>query len=327
MNETVVIAGVFLLTLLLFGAIGAAVSFVGGSDKAVRRRLQDFRARYAPGSGPGEPRSIRVGEHREKSAVEAFLGSLVPRRDIFRKRLQETGRDIAIGRYVAISAGVGVLVALFLALGAGAPWGLALVGGVAGGFALPHMYISRLIKKRRTAFLTRFPDAIDLIVRGLKSGLPVNETMVIVGAEIDDPVGAEFRNISDQVRLGKTLDEALWRAAERLDVPDFKFFVISLAIQRETGGNLAETLANLSNILRQRQQMKLKIRALSSEGRASALIIGVLPFVMFGIIYAMNPDYMSAFFTDPRAETALVGALIWMGLGGLIIKKMINFEI
>ena len=326
MNETVVIAGIFLLSLMVFGAVGAAIVFVGGSDKATKRRLEQFRQRYATGAATGRTRSIVLGE-QESGRLEAFLSSLVPKREVFRKRLQETGKDIRIGRYMTISAGVGLATMLVFALLMGAPWGLAVAGGLAAAFALPHIYVSRLIKKRRTAFLTQFPDAIDLIVRGLKSGLPINETIMIVGAEIGEPVGSEFRHISDQVRLGKTLDEALWRAAGRLDVPDFKFFVISLAIQRETGGNLAETLANLSNILRQRQQMKLKIRALSSEGRASAMIIGALPFVMFGIIYMMNPGYMSTFFIDPRAKIALIGALIWMSLGGLIIKKMINFEI
>jgi len=129
------------------------------------------------------------------------------------------------------------------------------------------------------------------------------------------------------VRLGKTLNEALWAAANRLSTPELKFFVISLSVQQETGGNLAETLGNLSAILRARQQMRLKIRAMSSEGRASAMIIGGLPFIMFGLIMTLNPEYGSVLLTDPRGQLAAVGAIMWMGVGMLMIKKMISFEI
>src|SRR3546814_6834106 len=140
------------------------------------------------------------------------------------------------------------------------------------------MAVGYLVNKRQDKFLAIFPEAIDLIVRGLKSGLPVTESINAVGREMDDPIGTEFRRIGDDIRFGKTMTEALWAATDRLSVAEFKFFVISLSVQQETGGNLAETLGNLSGILRSRQQMKLKVRAMSSEGRASAMIIGSLPF-------------------------------------------------
>lgn len=324
MNETVIIAGIFLMSLFVFGAIAAAFVMAGPSDKMIRRRIDRFRDRYMPGAE--RSRSIMVGQ-KETSALETLLGTLVPKPDVFRKRLKQTGRDIRIGRYVAVSAGVGIASTAISVLVMDAPFILALFGGIAAGIGLPHMVIGRMIARRQKKFLSLFPEAIDLIVRGLKSGLPINETVSIVATEVSAPVGTEFGIITDQVRFGKTLDEAMWDAVDRLDFADFKFFVISLAIQRETGGNLAETLGNLSNILRSRHQMKLKINALSSEGKASAMIIGVLPFIMFGIIFAMNPDYAGTFFVDSRAQAVLIGALIWMSLGGLIIKKMINFEI
>ncbi|GAB4121026.1 MAG: hypothetical protein Kow00104_04310 [Rhodothalassiaceae bacterium] len=325
-NETAMIAVVFLGSLLIFGALAAALLFAGPSDKKLRRRLDRLRVRYGSAESVARIRSILIDQENAKP-WEAMLGRLVPKPDTFRKRLRRTGRDIPLGRYAAISGGLAAgffVLALFLF---GMSPAFSLLGAIGFGIGLPHMVISKMIASRQKKFLAMFPEAIDLIVRGLKSGLPINETIAIVGNEVADPVGTEFRQIADQVRFGKTLDEALWRASEKLDFPDFKFFVISLSIQRETGGNLGETLGNLANILRQRQQMKLKIRALSSEGRASAFIIGALPFIMFGVIYMMNPAYAGTFFVDTRAMTVLIGALMWMGLGGFIISRMISFEI
>jgi tight adherence protein B len=183
-----------------------------------------------------------------------------------------------------------------------------------------------VIKKRINKFTKQFPEAIDLIVRGLRAGLPVTESINAVSKEMQDPIATEFAMITDEVRLGKTLDEALWATAKRLDTPDFKFFVISLSVQQETGGNLAETLTNLTEILRGRTKLKLKIRAMISEGKASAYIIGSLPFLMCGLLSVMNYEYMSVMFTNPQGQIALVGAGIWMGIGVFILAKMINFE-
>jgi tight adherence protein B len=184
-----------------------------------------------------------------------------------------------------------------------------------------------LIKRRINKFTTKFPDAIELLVRGLRSGLPISETMTVVGNEVDGPVGDEFRAVSDKMKIGRTMDAALQETADRLGTPEFQFFVISIAIQRETGGNLAETLANLATVLRQRSQMKLKIKAMSSESKASAYIVGSLPFIVFGLIMWIAPDYMGSFFTDQRLTVAGIGGLVWMGIGAFIMAKMVSFEI
>ena len=155
------------------------------------------------------------------------------------------------------------------------------------------------------------------MVRGLRSGLPITETLGIVASEIGGPVGVEFRAVSDKMKIGRTMEAALQETADRLGTPEFQFFVITLAIQRETGGNLAETLSNLADVLRKRAQMKLKIRAMSSESKASAYIVGSLPFIVFGLVYMMNPDYMGKFFVDQRLIVAGLGALVWMGIGVL----------
>jgi tight adherence protein B len=178
-----------------------------------------------------------------------------------------------------------------------------------------------------TTFTKNFPDAIDLLVRGLRSGLPITETLGVVANEIPGPVGVEFRAVSDKMKIGRTMDVALQETADRLGTPEFQFFVITLQIQRETGGNLAETLSNLSEVLRKRQQMKLKIKAMSSESKASAYIIGALPFIVFFLIMQINPSYMGQFFTDQRLIGVGLGGMVWMGIGAFVMRQMINFEI
>jgi tight adherence protein B len=180
---------------------------------------------------------------------------------------------------------------------------------------------------RMARFLKLFPDAIDLIVRGLKSGLPATESITLVGTEIPDPVGGEFRHVTDSMKLGQPLEVALAEAAARLPLADFQFFVISLSVQKETGGNLTETLENLSNLLRRRQQMKMKIRAMSSEARASAYIIGSLPFILGTIIYMLNPEYAGTLFHDPRGKFMVGVGLAWLSIGAGIMAKMVRFEI
>jgi tight adherence protein B len=199
--------------------------------------------------------------------------------------------------------------------------------GIFVGIGGPYFVVGKMINRRINKFNSNFPDAIELMVRGLRSGLPITETLGIVANEIVGPVGVEFRMVSDKMKIGRTMEAALQDTADRMGTAEFQFFVITLAIQRETGGNLAETLSNLADVLRKRAQMKLKIRAMSSESKASAYIIGSLPFVVFGLVWMINPGYMGGFFTDERLMVAGIGGLIWMGIGGAIMAKMINFEI
>jgi tight adherence protein B len=209
----------------------------------------------------------------------------------------------------------------------GAPFLLSFFAGLFFGVGGPHFIIGKLITRRVNKFNSNFPDAIELMVRGLRSGLPISETVGIVAAEVQGPVGAEFRMVADKMKLGKTMEASLQDTADRLGTPEFQFFVITLAIQRETGGNLAETLSNLADVLRKRAQMKLKIRAMSSESKASAYIVGSLPFVVFTLVWMINPEYMGGFFTDDRLMVAGLGGMVWMGIGVFIMAKMVNFEI
>ena len=202
----------------------------------------------------------------------------------------------------------------------------ALVGLVAG-LGLPHFGVGFLAGRYRGKFTAVLPEAVDLMVRGLKSGLPVTESIASVAREMQQPLATEFRRVSDGVRFGRSLEDVLWEMARRLAVPEFNFFVISLSIQRETGGNLAETLTNLSDILRRRRQMRLKVKAMSSEAKASAWILGSLPFAMFGIVYCVNPGYASTLFNDPRGLMMVGAGAVSLGIAVAVIMKMIRFEI
>jgi tight adherence protein B len=219
---------------------------------------------------------------------------------------------------------LGVAVLLFLK--SGAPF-LSLGVGVFVGAGLPHLVVGHFTKRRINEFTTKFPDAIELLVRGLRSGLPVTETLGIVASEVPGPVGAEFKLVTERIKIGKTMEDALQDTADRINTAEFQFFVITLAIQRETGGNLAETLSNLANVLRMRAQMKLKIRAMSSESKASAYIVGSLPFLVFAAIWWINPSYLGTFFTDDRLIATGLGGAVWMSLGAFIMAKMVSFEI
>jgi tight adherence protein B len=245
---------------------------------------------------------------------------------LLRKRLEQTGKQVALGKYALISIGI-LLFIVALGLIKGVPWYLAFVFGSFVALSVPHWVVGKMIKKRLNKFNVNFPDAIELMVRGLRSGLPITETLGIVASEIHGPVGMEFRSVTDKMKIGRTMETALQETADRLATAEFQFFVITLAIQRETGGNLAETLSNLADVLRKRAQMKLKIRAMSSESKASAMIVGALPFIVFGLVYMMNPTYMGKFFEDQRLIVAGLGGMCWMGTGVFIMAKMVNFEI
>jgi tight adherence protein B len=204
---------------------------------------------------------------------------------------------------------------------------IAILVGAAAGLWIPHAVVGRWIKGRQDRFIKLFPDAIGLMVRGLRSGLPLVETMIVVGREVAEPVGEEFRRIGEQVKLGQTIQDAMAAAGKRLNLPEFNFLVITFSVQRETGGNLAETLENLDDVLRKRQQMKLKIKAMSSEAVASASIIGCLPFVIGLLIFFVSHDYIMTLFHPGLGYIMLIVAAVMIGIGVLVMSKMVSFEI
>ncbi|MAF50335.1 MAG: type II secretion system F family protein [Rhodospirillales bacterium] len=316
------------LVTFIAGAFGLAAVF-GARRKKFNKRAEKLRQRLsaqAAGARAAEHGDLRRIDPKRFPVIEAIVNRLLPKPQILRARLDRTGKRISIGGYAGVSLAVAAAAAVSAAAAAGLSLLPAVFAGLAAGLILPHKVVGFLGARRAKRFTNLFPDAIDLMVRGLKSGLPVSECIASIGTEMADPVGLEFRAIADAVRLGQNFDDALWATARRLDTADFNFFVITLNVQRETGGNLAETLANLSDILRKRKQMKQKVKAMSSEARASAYILGSLPFLMLAILMVLNADYAMMLFTDPRGHTAVgVGvAMLVTGVG--IMFKMVRFE-
>lgn len=293
--------------------------------KESQRRLQAVRFRHSESTKDKVESQLKkaIAARKPKTFSRAGSGS---RMEALMLRLDRTGMNWTVAQYAYGSLGLGLTVTLLLYLQSGALL-MALVVGVFVGAGLPHFVVNTLIKRRTNAFNAKFPDAIELLVRGLRSGLPVGETLGVVANEVPGPVSAEFRAVTERIRIGRTMEEALQETANKLGTAEFQFFVITLAIQRETGGNLAETLSNLADVLRKRAQMKLKIRAMSSESKASAYIVGSLPFIVFIMIYWVNPNYIGGFFEDERLIVAGLGGLVWMSIGGFIMAKMVSFEI
>jgi tight adherence protein B len=319
-------------SVLLIAILASAVIPGGGSSGRIRKRAERL-ARASKGisvarvSDPLRAGSIRREEEGGGGALEALAKRCLPRQSVLRERLARTGHDITLATYLMVNLGIGVATFVAAWLAGGVSFVLSGCTALILGLGVPHLTVRFLAMRRRRRFIANLPDAIDLIVRGLKSGLPVSESMAAVGREIAEPVGDEFRQIMDNVRFGRSLDAVLWESARRIDASEFNFFVISLSIQQETGGNLAETLGNLSDIVRRRRQMRLKISALSGEAKASAYILGSLPFIMFGVVHAMSPDYTSELFTDPRGMVMVGAGIVSMLIGIAIMMKMVRFEI
>lgn len=293
--------------------------------KESARRLSQVRYRHSESAVDKVEAQMRKAVAARRPKVHQIAGS-TSRIEALVLRLHRTGKNWTLQQYFLASFAIFGVVAAFVLLKSGAPL-LALVIGIFAGAGIPHVVVNHLIKGRTNKFIVKFADAIDLLVRGLRSGLPVTETLGIVASEIPGPVGQEFKLITERIKIGKTMEDSLQDTADRLNLPEFSFFCITLAIQRETGGNLAETLANLSDVLRKRAQMKLKIRAMSSESKASAYIVGSLPFIVFGLIYWVNSSYIGQFFEDDRLIVAGMGGMIWMSIGAFIMAKMVSFEI
>ena len=316
--------------LIVAGAILAfalLVILVGGpsASKAKTRRLAMVKDRHAASTEAVVAAQMRKTIQSGR-AGDSSLTQLLPRREELEKRIRRTGKNWTLTQYMFATMIVFV-VATGAMLVVRAPVLMAGLVGLLLSLGLPYLVVGMTIKKRVAAFNSRFPDAIDLLVRGLKSGLPVTETFQVVSQELPGPVGEEFKGVIERIRIGNTMEAALQESAEMLGTPEFQFFCITIQIQRETGGNLAETLANLSDVLRKRAQMKLKIRAMSSEAKASAYIVGALPFFVFGVVWTVNPSYLAGFFVEERLIIAGIGGLIWMSIGAGIMAKMISFEI
>ena len=240
-------------------------------------------------------------------------------------RISQAGLDWTVQKFWIISAILGLAACAAAFFAGGGPLG-ALGLGFAAGLGLPRWILGFLKKRREKKFLAALPDAVDVIVRGIKAGLPLFESIKVVAADAPEPLRSEFLGIIETQAIGMPLGEACARLYERMPVPEANFFGIVVAIQQKSGGNLSEALGNLSKVLRDRKKMAEKIQAMSMEAKASAGIIGSLPPIVMFLVYLTTPDYISLLWTHPTGQLMLVGCLVWMSIGIMVMKKMINFD-
>ncbi|HTV87450.1 MAG TPA: type II secretion system F family protein [Stellaceae bacterium] len=314
-----------LAALTMFLGVAA---YQGVGSRRYWRRLQavtDRKASRAVRRGAEQTRSLT----RRQSATPGIdrVFHLLPRRAALVERLSKTGHEISVGQYmiatiIAIVIFTG-LILLFVKL----PLVLSALFGVALGIFVPHYVAGRMGRRRVQRFYNLFPEAIDLMVRALRAGLPITEAIINAGHEIGDPIGPEFRSIEAGMKLGRDLDSLLWDIAKRITLPEMRFFIIALSVQRETGGNLAETLNNLSEVLRRRRAMRAKARAMASEARASTIILGSLPVLVAIMLVLTSPTYIMPMFHDVRGLVMLAIAVGMLLLGVGIMVKMARFEI
>lgn len=281
--------------------------------KAARDRVQELSKRRKSVQD-----SLKDLEKRQHEKTKKTLS--------LKSRLVQAGLPITPARFYLFSAlfAFVLLVLLFLA-GASTPIMLGIP--VAAGLGLPRWVLGFLVSRRQNKFLDEFPNALDVIVRSIRSGLPLNDAIRLVATEGVEPVKGEFRRIVESQQVGLSVPEACARMTNQMPLQEVNFFAIVIAIQSQAGGNLSEAIGNLSKVLRDRKKMKAKVKALSMEAKASAVIIGALPFIVALLVYLTSPQYMMVLFTDPRGHFIMGFSAVWMSIGIFVMRNMINFDI
>src|SRR5262249_44274255 len=296
---------------------------LSGERKAEKRKETVVRT--------GSAATARTGRNQQKSRREQVEGTLKELEERSSKsvplsvKIAQAGLSWSKQRFFITAALLGVAgftIGLMLEGGMLAAAGLAFVGGVGG-----PLWLLKFLKKRREAkFLAGFPDAVDVIVRGIKAGLPLIDSMRVITIDAPEPLKSEFRAILDTQTVGIPIGEACGRLYERIPVPEANFFAIVVGIQQKAGGNLSEALGNLSRVLRDRKKMKAKIQAMSMEAKASAAIIGSLPPAVMSLVYLTSPDYIQLLWTHPTGHLMLICSGVWMLIGVMVMRKMIHFD-
>ena len=293
-------------------------------------RKAEQRMQSVTGSTPTTRTARTAPQKSRRDAIESTLKDFDERHKKTKRvplsvRIARAGLSWSKRQFAIVSAGIGL--AMF-AIGTFTGVGLLVsaVLGFAGAFGVPRWLLSYLKKRRETKFLDHFPDSVDVIVRGIKAGLPLLDCIKMIVSEAPEPIKSEFRLIMETQAIGMPLGEACGKLYERTPLPEANFFGIVVAIQQRSGGNLSEALGNLSKVLRDRKKMKAKIQSMSQEAKASASIIGALPIAVMTLVYLTSPNYISLLFTNSVGHIMLAGSAIWMTTGVLVMKKMINFD-
>jgi tight adherence protein B len=329
LNPVVAIAILGFLSVAILVGIGLVTTTVVIRPRMVLRRRMENYGLVGSRSGGGGGRVTGNRQRRIQDRLQELeekKDKKRARRNRIRNDLLQAGVAMKIERYAVLTVAAGLLTAL-VTWAVGFSVLLAVPIGVIAAFGLPKAVLRLMARSRQKAFTANFANAVDVVVRGIKSGLPVGECLAIIGREAPEPVGEEFRNLVEGQKLGLTLEELLNRGLDRIPTTEYKFFAIVLQIQQKTGGNLARTLDNLSGVLRERKKLRDKVKALSSEAKASAMIIGSLPFFVAGMISLMNPEYIKLLFVTTTGNFLLGAGFAWMGLGIFVMSKMINFKV
>jgi tight adherence protein B len=329
-ENTFIIISIAFLAALCIGAAGFVI--LGAKEEKSNKRL----ARVSRGPARGKLDDVALDDAIDNSGprrrqVQETLKELEEKQKAekakltIRLRLQRAGLDVTPRTFYIASGFCGLLIGLMVFV-FGLPVGAAALAAFAGGFGVPRWFVNFATKRRQAKFTEEFANSLDVIVRGVKAGLPINDCLKIIANESAEPVRTEFAELVDGQTVGVTVEQGLQRVYERMPLSEVNFFMIVLAIQQQSGGNLSEALGNLANVLRERKKMRAKIQAMSQEAKASAGIIGALPPGVMTLIYLTSPEYMSLLFTTTAGNMVIVGGLMWMGIGILVMKKMINFN-
>jgi tight adherence protein B len=301
---------------------GLAFALSSGDSKAKKRQA-------ALQKGAVKAKDNAVEKIARKKQITDSLKDLEKRRGQTRltleMKIQQAGLSLSRQQFIIFSV-VGALIFAFMVFLASHSLYIAGPAAIIGLLGLPNVTLAQLRKRRINKFIAEFPNAIDIIVRGVKAGLPLGDCLRIIANEAAEPVRGEFRVITETQAMGLSLGEAVDKLAQRVPITEANFFAIVINIQSKAGGNLSEALGNLSRVLRERKKMKGKIGAMSMEAKASAAIIGAVPFVVVGLLYASSPTYVSLLWTTHHGMIVTGGALIWMGIGIAMMKKMITFD-
>jgi tight adherence protein B len=317
--------GIFFLVAFAIGAVAWVFLYpiLSGERKAERRMASVARS---------EPmvRPTRAAQKPRREQIEGTLKQLEERQKRAKRaplavRISQAGLSWSKRRFFVVSALLGI-VAFVVTLLAGAGLLAALAFGFAGGCGIPFWLLKFLKKRREARFLDALPDAIDVIVRGIKAGLPLLDSLKLIANEAREPIRSEFRNVIETQTIGIPLGEACLKLYERIPVAEANFFGIVISIQQRAGGNLSEALGNLSHVLRERKKMKGKIKAMSQEAKASAAIIGSLPIVVMSLVWFTSPSYIELLWTEQLGRVMLACCAVWMFIGIMVMRKMINFD-
>ena len=317
-----------MIALAAAGVIFAVIyPYLTGERRKEKRdkRIADAKARKATISSGGDQNqnrkknvadTLKEMESRQKAKEKITL----------RLRLQRAGLDATPRDYYIASAISSILCGAAIHFGTSAPFLGTVVAAFVGAFGLPRMMLSRMVKKRQYKFISELANAIDVVVRGVKSGLPLNECLQVISRESPEPLAGEFREVVEQQRMGVPLAECLDRLCERMPLAEVRFLSIVIAIQQQAGGNLSEALGNLSGVLRDRFRLQMKVKALSAEAKASAMVLASLPPGVMSMVYMTSPEYITPLFTTLPGKFMLAVGAFWMLCGVLIMRKMINFK-